>query len=43
MNPTATPTKSGDRPAADAHVFTAPVVREVPRPAPEPPAFAAMW
>lgn len=35
-------TPARTKPAGD-HVFVAPVVREVPRPAGEPPSFASVW
>ncbi len=41
---TSTTTTAGDRLASVAtQCFVAPVVRELPRPAPEPPAFASIW
>jgi hypothetical protein len=35
-------TAPAGRPAAP-HVFVTPVVREMPRPAPEPPSLATTW
>lgn len=40
---TSTTTSDERLTAVATQCFVAPVVRELPRPAPEPPAFASIW